>query len=115
MLVRFGVCVDAEHVRAVADGFVAAGVTAKPMLNIELFGGDTAQETALERGVFSAQLKQEYYDELTDAAARPGLGVFFHNNPWTQALPIRYDLGGSGVSGDPGIRWWFEYAATVSG
>ena len=45
-----------------------------------------------------------------DLCGRAGLSVFFHNNPWCQSTtePLRYDLGGYGTAGDPGIRWYFE-------
>ena len=43
------------------------------------------------------------------AASLPHLSVFFHNNPWCQKEPMRYDLAGSGTRDDPGIRWFFEF------
>ena len=47
--------------------------------------------------------------------SRPGLSVFFHNNPWCQQEPMRYDLGGSGSEADPGIRWYFEHVRGTRG
>jgi hypothetical protein len=92
------------------DRFVKAGV-AKPMVNVETFGGWTRQ--FLPQGVFPEQVKDVYRREVDEAAARDGLYVHFHSNPWCQAgadAPAsRYDLGGSGAADSPGIRWYFEY------
>lgn len=87
------------------DRFVAAGVKDKPIVNVELFGGWTKQ---FPRGVFENPVREAYLAEVKAAANRPGLSVFFHNNPWMQAEPLRYDLGGQGTQRDPGIRWYFE-------
>jgi len=89
------------------DRFVAEGVTGKPLVNVETFGGWTKH---FARGVFSDENKAHYRREIQDAVARPGLSVFFHNNPWCQSQtePLRYDLGGQGSEEDPGIRWYFE-------
>lgn len=91
--------------------FVKAGVTDKPIVNVETFGGWTRQ---FPRGVFPAEVKQAYFREADAAATHPGLGLFFHNNPWCQhqTEPMRYDLGGQGTEADPGIRWYFEYVRT---
>lgn len=88
--------------------FTNEGVTGKPMLNVETFGGITKR---YPRGIFDPELKQHYYNEIDDGVAIPGLGVFFHNNPWCQSEdePMRYDLAGQGTSDDPGIRWYFQY------
>jgi hypothetical protein len=88
--------------------FAAAGVTNKPMLNVETFGGWTKN---FPRGVFADDVKASYFREVTDAVAEPGLSVFFHNNPWCQSQtePMRYDLGGQGTRADPGIRWYFDF------
>ena len=83
------------------DRFVAGGVEGKPIVNVELFGGWTRR---FERGVFPEEVKRAYRREVDAAASRPGLSVFFHNNPWCQREPMRYDLGGSGYgrrSGHP--------------
>ncbi len=50
-----------------------------------------------------------------DAAANPALSVFFHNKPWCQSEdePMRFDLGGVGTVGNPGIRWYFEAVREV--
>ena len=84
--------------------FVAAGVTEKPLVNVELFGGWTGR---FERGVFPPEARNAYLAEVKAAAARRGLHVFFHNNPWMQREPLRYDLAGDGTSDDPGVRWYF--------
>ncbi len=93
------------------DRYVAAGLT-KPMINVEILGGRSQPV----KGEFGAGEQAVYTENIVDAAARPGLaGVFFHNKQWTQQSPYRYDLGGSGAPGDPGIRWWFEFAEQVHG
>jgi outer membrane biosynthesis protein TonB len=86
------------------EAFVAAGVT-DPAVNVEQFGGYT---NGFERGVFDAALRSEYTREITTAAAEAGLYTFFHNGPWLQVKPMRYDLGGAGTAESPGIRWYFE-------
>lgn len=88
------------------DRFLASGVTAKPMVNVELFGGWTDQ---FPRGVFQDAVKKAYYDEVDAAVSRKGLYVFFFSTPWTQGEPMRYDLAGDGTTAHPGIRWYFEY------
>ncbi len=81
-------------------------------MNIELFGGWTGR---FGRGVFPDEVKRAYRREVDAAACRPGLSVFFHNNPWCQLEPMRYDLGGSGSEADPGIRWYFEQVRGTKG
>lgn len=92
------------------DLFVLKGVK-KPIVNVEMFGAWTKR--FLPQGVFTDKGKEEYFREIEDAAARPGLGVFFFSQPWYQAASVgaslRYDLGGQGTKSDPGIRWWFEH------
>ena len=82
-------------------------MTDKPIVNVELFGGWSDR---FPRGVFPPEARHAYEEEVERAAARPGLSVFFHSNPWCQTpdLPMRYDLGGQGTADDPGIRWYFE-------
>ncbi|WP_164983822.1 hypothetical protein [Cellulomonas endophytica] len=82
----------------------AAGIDT-PMVNVEQYGGYT---NGRPRGVFDADLRAEYRGEVASAAAEPGLSTFFHNGPWFQVLPMRYDLGGAGTAEDPGVRWYFE-------
>ena len=93
------------HSGELYDRFVSRGLAGKPLVNVELFGGWTAR---FERGLFPDPVRRAYLREVEEAAVRPGLSVFFHNNPWLQTEPIRYDHGGAGVSGDPGMRWYFE-------
>ena len=93
------------HSGELYDRFVSAGIADKPLVNVELFGGWTGK---FERGLFPDPVRRAYLREVEAAASRPGLSVFFHNNLWLQTEPIRYDLGGSGVKGDPGIRWYFD-------
>lgn len=97
---------------AMYDRLVRAGVTEKPIVNVELFGGWTEQ---YPRGVYPPAARLAYEDEVWAAAERPGLSVFFHSNRWCQhpELPMRYDLGGQGTADDPGIRWYFEQVDAV--
>jgi hypothetical protein len=89
--------------------FVKAGV-AKPIVNVETFGGWTRQ--FLPPGVFPDEAKAAYRREVDDAARHDGLYLHFHNNPWCQGvdqgLRNRYDLAGDGTVASPGIRWYFE-------
>jgi hypothetical protein len=97
------------------DLFVSRGVVDKPIVNVEVFGGWTKQCVTASGagGHFLPEHKRLYVREVDAAAARPGLSVFFHANPWCQGpsigQPLRFDLGGYGEAEDPGIRWWFEY------
>jgi hypothetical protein len=97
---------------AIHDRLVRAGVHEKPIVNVELFGGWTDN---FPRGVYPPEARHACEEELERAAARPGLSVFFHSNPWCQTpdLPLRYDLGGQGTADDPGIRWYFELVRAV--
>lgn len=106
--------VDAEqgqHSRWHYDLFTANGVTNKPIVNVEMFGGWTGQ--FMPPGVFNEKGKQKHYKDVDEAIATPGLYVHFHSNPWCQGpsvgLATHYELGGMGTPRDPGIRWWFEY------
>ena len=94
------------------DRLVQAGVTGKPIVNVETFGGYTGD---FPRGVFPPDLRTAYEAEVERTAARPGLSLFFHNNRWCQTpdLPMRYDLGGQGTPEEPGIRWYFEHVSAV--
>jgi hypothetical protein len=96
------------------DRFVEAGVKNKPIVNVETFGGWTKQ---FPRGIFADDVRAAYLNEVDQAAKRPGLSVFFHNNPWCQSQtePMRYDLGGAGTQTDLGIRWYFEYVREKTG
>lgn len=88
------------------DEYVAAGVKDKPVVNVETFGAWTSR---FERGVFPDSVRKAYKQEADAAVSRGGLCVFFHNSPWYQVQPLRFDLAGRGTSDDPGIRWYFEY------
>jgi hypothetical protein len=95
------------------DYFRKNGVTGKPIVNLETFGGWTNR--TVPPGVFNDEnIRRIHLKEVEEAAKRPGLSVHLHNSPWCQGpelgYPTRYDLGGSGTEDDPGIRWFFEYA-----
>lgn len=92
--------------------FKNAGVTNKPIVNVEMFGNGL---TTTDKGVFNASVKAHYLRQVEDAADVPGLYVFFHNTDWTQREPYRFDLGGDGSAGDPGIRWYYEAVKSARG
>ncbi len=96
------------------DYFRRMGVPDKPIINVEIFGGWTAQ--FLPPGVFTETGKEIHLKEIDEAVKRPGLYVHFHSNPWLQGpsggYPARFDPGGQGTGDDPGISWWFEYLKT---
>jgi hypothetical protein len=85
---------------------VKAGVTNKPLVNVELLGGWTKE---FPRGIFPDRLKQRHFDDIQSVIGQRHMGLFFHNSPWCQVEPMRYDLAGQGTEADPGIRWYFEY------
>jgi hypothetical protein len=90
--------------------FKEQGVTGKPMVNVEIFGGWTSQFTP--QGVYSDAGKKIHWKEIEEARKQPGLYVHFHSNPWfqgeAQQLGNRFDLGGDGTTENPGVRWYFE-------
>jgi len=92
------------------DYFREQGVSGKPIVNVEMFGGWTRQFAP--QGVYNLEGKFIHIQEIIEAQKRPGLYVCFHANRWCQGPadgePVRYDLGGNGTQEDPGIRWWFE-------
>jgi hypothetical protein len=92
------------------DFFKAAGVPAKPIVNVEIFGGWT--QKFMPQGVYTPEGKAIHYLEIEAARKRAGLYVHFHSNPWfqgvAQGLENRYDLGGEGTPDDPGVRWYFD-------
>lgn len=102
------------------DYFVENGVTGKPIVNVELYGGWTQVCVSEDgrAGYYSPEHKALHFQDIDAALERPGLSVFFHSNPWCQGpsmgFPTRYDLGGDGTSDDPGIRWYFEYVRDQS-
>ncbi|MBM4028273.1 MAG: hypothetical protein FJ280_23205 [Planctomycetes bacterium] len=87
-------------------------VNGKPIVNVELYGGWTGQFKD-PPGHFPETVKSIYRRDADEAAARPGLSVFFHSNVWCQGpgdgFPLRFDLAGQGTPTDPGIRWYFEH------
>jgi hypothetical protein len=92
------------------DHFKSEGVPDKPIVNVEIFGGWTRQFTP--QGVYSPEGKAIHYMEIEAAKERPGLYVHLHSNPWYQAAAQgwdnRFDPGGQGTIGDPGVRWYFD-------
>jgi hypothetical protein len=96
--------------------FRQRNVTDKPILCVELYGSDTEGYTPA--GVFSDEVKANYFADADAGAADEALSVFFHATPWTQSAERgspRYDLGGEGTIADPGIRWYFEHVAQLRG
>lgn len=91
--------------------FKSNGVTDKPIVNVEIFGGWTRK--FMPPGVYPEEGQQKHTRDIDEAINTPGLYVHFHSNPWCQGPSLgkeaRYDLGGSGTEKEPGIRWWFEH------
>ena len=77
---------------------------------MEIFGGWTRKFTP--QGVYTPEGKAIHYQEIEAAGERPGLSVHMHSNPWFQAVAQgfenRFDLGGNGTPGNPGVRWYFD-------
>jgi hypothetical protein len=94
-----------ENSGAMYDSYRAAGIF-KPMANVEQFG---AVSGTWKGAIFPEDAKDLYYQEIDATVERPGLSAFFFYMPWVQREPVRYDLGGSGRTGDPGVRWYFEH------
>lgn len=98
------------------DQFVAAGVTNKPIVNVEMIGAGT---TTTVQGVLPDSLKNVMKTEATRARDKGGLYMFLHYNTWfqggKQGFPNRFDLAGFGTSSDPGVHWYFDHVATLRG
>ncbi len=109
--------VDAKLSGALYDYYVANGVTGKPMINVEQFGGWTNQFTP--PGVFTCAIKNWYIKDVNSILNKDGVGTTFHNSPWCQGpgtssvYTCRYDLAGQGTISDPGIHWYFDYVKPV--
>jgi hypothetical protein len=95
------------------DFFKAENVPDKPIVNVEIFGGWTRQFRP--QGVYTQEGKAIHYIEIEEAKKRAGLYVHLHSNPWFQGVAQewenRFDLGGEGTAGDPGVRWYFDKIA----
>jgi hypothetical protein len=134
----------------------AAG-SEKPLMNVELFGGQAQgfwEEEAVEQpgqhiswpgwgrstprvapagrrrvqGVVppgrqeaTHKGKLDFLDEVSFAAGTPGFSLFGHLPGWFQgpsrdpSFDNRFDLGGDGTRGSPGVRWYFEAVARAHG
>jgi len=105
-----------EDSGALFDRFVAAGVTDKPIVNVEQFGAYSAKSDFPKRaGVFTAANRALYLREIDAARTRSAFHTFFFDVRWLQGTghgqtENRYDLGGEGTEASPGWRW---YAAAV--
>lgn len=103
-----------EDSAALYDRFVAAGVKAKPIVNVEQFGAYSAKPDFPKRaGVFTAANRALYLREIEAARTRAGLHTFFFDVRWLQGTghgqtDNRYDLGGDGSEASPGWRWYAE-------
>jgi hypothetical protein len=103
-----------EDSGALFDRFVAAGVTDKPVVNVEQFGAYSAKPDFPKiAGVFTAANKALFLREVDAARTRPALHTFFFDVRWLQGTghghPVnRYDFGGDGTEASPGWRWYAE-------
>lgn len=103
-----------EDSGALFDRFVAAGVTGKPIVNVEQFGAYSAKADFPQRaGVFTTANRALFLREIDAARTRPGLHTFFFDVRWLQGTghgqtENRYDLGGDGTEDSPGWRWYAE-------
>jgi hypothetical protein len=104
-----------QHSQWHYDLFTREGVTNKPIVNVEMFGGWTKK--FMPPGVFDEEGKRKHLRDVDEAASTPGLYVHFHSNPWCQGPSIgketHYELGGMGTAEDPGIRWWFDHVQKI--
>ena len=100
--------------------FVNAGITDKPIVNVETFGGWTKNYGfggTADQGVFPDSAKNHYFQEIADGVSISGLSVFMHNNPWYQGVSTgdenMFGLALNGSSGEgtdenPGVTWYYE-------
>lgn len=92
------------------DWMVSQGVT-KPQVNVEIFGGWTRLRLSSTAGEYTQSEKDQYLAQAEASETRPGLGVFWHDNRWTQpdGVPPRFDLAHvDGTATNPGWRWYAE-------
>lgn len=102
-----------EDSGALHDRFVAAGVSSKPIVNVEQFGAYSGKaDFPKTPGVFTAANRALFLREVEAARTRPGLHTFFFDVRWLQGAGSghtnRYDLGGDGTEAGPGFRWYAE-------
>ena len=102
--------VNGQHSKWHYNLFRSNGVTNKPIVNVEMFGGWTGR--FMPPGVYTEAGKRTHLKDVDEAASTVGLYVHFHSNPWCQGLSVgketHFELGGMGTAEDPGIRWWFQ-------
>lgn len=110
-----------EDSGAVFDRFVAAGVTDKPVVNVEQFGAYSAKaDFPKTPGVFTAANRALFLREIEAALTRASFHTFFFDVRWLQGTghgypANRYDFGGDGTEVSPGWRWYAEaVSATAS-
>ncbi len=102
-----------EDSAALFDRFVAAGVTAKPIVNVEQFGAYSAKpDFPKTPGVFTAANRAIFLREI-EAARTRAFHTFFFDVRWLQGTGHgytinRYDFGGDGTESSPGWRWYAE-------
>jgi hypothetical protein len=87
------------------EEFVAAGARNKPIVNVETFGASAPGSTSQ---VYSEADKRPYFREVDAGIARRGLYICLFTKG-LQEGGKHYDLRGNGTSGNPGMRWYFEY------
>lgn len=103
-----------EDSAALFDRFVAAGVTGKPIVNVEQFGAYSAKaDFPKTPGVFTAANRALFLREIEAARTRPAFHTFFFDVRWLQGTghgytTNRYDFGGDGTEASPGWRWYAE-------
>jgi hypothetical protein len=108
-----------EDSGALYDRFVAAGVTGKPIVNVEQFGAYCAKpDFPRIPGAFNAANQALFVREIDAARTRTGLSTFFFDVRWMQGAGSgasnRYDLGGDGTEVSPGFRWYAEKVRAVA-
>lgn len=64
--------------------FMANGITNKPIVNVEFFGG--WMHKFLPQGVYTQQGKEIHFAEIEQAKKYPGLYIHFHSNTWFQGV-----------------------------
>lgn len=103
-----------EDSAALFDRFVTAGVTGKPIVNVEQFGAYSAKaDFPKTPGVFTAANRALFLREVEAARTRPAFHTFFFDVRWLQGTghgytSNRYDFGGDGTEASPGWRWYAE-------
>ncbi len=95
----------------IAEELLFTHAVGKPVVDVEC--GGFALDVG-HPGVFTRDAGFFFQNQVRSAQAIRAKHIFFHAH-WLQEPPRRFQLGGYGTAGDPGIHWYFDLVAQVTG